>query len=80
MMLAAVQLLTGVPYVWTLWLTGLRKAPLFSRTKVRDEGGRHDFLPYLQGVNTFHTWVVIGVISFSCHERGCQGFLVSSYY
>lgn len=36
MTLAAIQLLVGVPYVWTLWLTGVRKAPKFSLSKVRD--------------------------------------------
>lgn len=32
--LAAIQLLVGVPYAWTLWLTGMRKAPKFSLSKV----------------------------------------------
>lgn len=34
LILAAIQLLVGVPYVWTLWLTGLRKAPAVSPSKV----------------------------------------------
>ncbi|CAM9466781.1 unnamed protein product, partial [Scytosiphon promiscuus] len=33
--LAAIQLLVGVPYAWTLWLTGLRKAPKFSLSKLK---------------------------------------------
>ncbi|CBN74592.1 triosephosphate/phosphate translocator [Ectocarpus siliculosus] len=33
--LAAIQLLVGVPYVWMLWLTGVRKAPELSISKVK---------------------------------------------
>ncbi|CAM9647432.1 unnamed protein product [Ectocarpus sp. 4 AP-2014] len=33
--LAAIQLLVGVPYVWMLWLTGMRKAPELSISKVK---------------------------------------------
>ncbi|CAM9301390.1 unnamed protein product, partial [Hapterophycus canaliculatus] len=33
--LAAIQLLVGVPYAWTLWLTGMRKAPEFSLSKLK---------------------------------------------
>lgn len=51
MTLAALQMLVGVPYVWGLWLTGLRKAPRIGLSQVTKPNQQH--LTTARGASTF---------------------------